>query len=95
MAGEDKKYTGWLRTQACRGCDRHLESISPHHSTGGGKGMSTRNHDHTAMPMCSDCHAELHQFKGRFKAMTRHMRDRWQKDQVDYLRRIYVDDMPF
>jgi hypothetical protein len=72
LAGEDKRYTDWIRTQPCAACGTVL-AIDPHHALygttyspdeprppkaieGARKGAAQRSHDYFAIPMCLKCH---------------------------------------
>lgn len=72
MAGEEKRYTDWVRQQPCAACETRLR-IEPHHSLygttyspegtkpaksieGARKGMAQRSHDYFALPLCMKCH---------------------------------------
>lgn len=72
MAGEDKRYTDWIRTQPCTACATSLR-IEPHHALygttyspeetkpakaieGARKGMAQRSHDYFSIPLCMKCH---------------------------------------
>lgn len=72
MAGEDKRYTSWIRTQPCAVCGTTF-GVQPHHALygttyspdearpakaleGARKGMAQRSHDYFAVPLCMKCH---------------------------------------
>jgi hypothetical protein len=52
-------YTRWVKTQPCAGCGNQADD--PHHITGYGLGgMGTKPHDFFVIPLCRQCHNELH-----------------------------------
>lgn len=53
MAGEDRKYSDWIRRQPCAMCGTR-EGIEQHHKSGAGMGL--RSHDWYSMPLCHNCH---------------------------------------
>lgn len=72
MAGEDARYTAWIRTQPCAACGTTLQ-VEPHHALSGTtyspeaprpakaipgarKGKSQRSHDHFCIPLCIKDH---------------------------------------
>jgi hypothetical protein len=55
----NEPYTKWVKAQACEGCGNHADD--PHHITGHGLGgMGTKPHDLFVIPLCRQCHDELH-----------------------------------
>lgn len=64
---ENKSYTRWVKTQPCEGCRRPADD--PHHMTGNGMGgMATKAHDLFVIPLCRECHDELHADSAAFEA---------------------------
>lgn len=55
MAGEDKTYSEWIRSQPCAMCAAPPPS-EQHHKCGAG--MAQRAHDWYSMPLCQRCHHE-------------------------------------
>ncbi len=72
MAGEDKRYTDWLRKQPCARCETEFR-IEVHHPLwgttyspelprppkaieGARKGKGQKSHDHYGLPLCIKCH---------------------------------------
>lgn len=56
---ENQTYTRWVKTQPCEGCRRPADD--PHHIIGQGMGgMATKAHDLFVIPLCRECHDELH-----------------------------------
>ncbi|WHP32821.1 DUF968 domain-containing protein [Trabulsiella odontotermitis] len=54
-----KPYTDWVKTQPCSGCQRPADD--PHHIIGHGMGgTATKAHDLFVIPLCRECHDELH-----------------------------------
>jgi hypothetical protein len=96
MAGEDPRYTAWIRSQGC-----HLKAqgnakpcfgrIEAHHPTYlRTTGSDGRAHDNTAIPLCAQHHAELHSLSGVFRGMTRDVLRIWQGARIDEYRGRYV-----
>ena len=55
----NKKYLRWVKQQACCVCDKPGDD--PHHMIGHGQGkMGGKAHDLLAIPLCRQCHNELH-----------------------------------
>jgi hypothetical protein len=86
MAKEDPKYLTWLREQSCCACNRAAPSEA-HHATGAGMGL--RSDDREAMPLCSECHRDLHNHTGRFKNMSKEAKKDWQKTRATIWRLAY------
>ena len=56
---ENEVYTRWVKTQSCAGCCRPADD--PHHIIGHGMGgTATKAHDLFVIPLCRECHDELH-----------------------------------
>jgi len=53
-----KKYMDWVKTLPC--CYCLTNGSDPHHVTGLGSGMGTKNSDATCIPLCRKCHTLLH-----------------------------------
>lgn len=52
-------YTRWVKTQPCECCRRPADD--PHHIIGHGMGgTATKAHDLFVIPLCRECHDELH-----------------------------------
>jgi hypothetical protein len=79
VAGEDSRYTAWLRTQPCCRC-----GVCPcgevHHRSGAG--LALRSHDDEGMPLCHACHMDLHALTGQFKGWPKEARREWEKAMV-------------
>lgn len=55
----NEAYTRWVKTQPCEGCRRPADD--PHHIVGHGMGgTATKAHDLFVIPLCRECHDELH-----------------------------------
>lgn len=55
----NEDYTRWVKTQPCEGCRRPADD--PHHIVGHGMGgTATKAHDLFVIPLCRECHDELH-----------------------------------
>ena len=69
MATEDPDYLAWVRRQRCAvpGCESSSEAHHPRHDVG----LGLRAHDHRAIPLCHQHHAELHGLCGYFKGWSR------------------------
>lgn len=56
---ENKIYTRWVKAQPCECCRRPADD--PHHIIGHGMGgTATKAHDLFVIPLCRECHDELH-----------------------------------
>jgi len=56
---ENPIYTRWVKTQPCECCRRPADD--PHHVIGHGMGgTATKAHDLFVIPLCRECHDELH-----------------------------------
>ncbi|TBM28207.1 DUF968 domain-containing protein [Hafnia paralvei] len=56
---ECEKYTRWVKTQKCCGCNKPADD--PHHVINHGLGgMGTKTHDLFVLPLCRRCHDKLH-----------------------------------
>ncbi|MEG2040351.1 MAG: DUF968 domain-containing protein, partial [Hafnia sp.] len=56
---ECEKYTRWVKTQKCCGCNNPADD--PHHVINHGLGgMGTKTHDLFVLPLCRRCHDKLH-----------------------------------
>jgi hypothetical protein len=55
----NKTYTAWVKRQPCECCRRPADD--PHHVIGHGMGgTGTKTHDLFVIPLCRECHDELH-----------------------------------
>ncbi|MEG0716821.1 MAG: DUF968 domain-containing protein, partial [Morganella sp. (in: enterobacteria)] len=60
------EYLAWIKTQPCESCGK--SSDDPHHLIGWGQGgMATKAHDIFAIPLCRQCHTELHNDPVKFE----------------------------
>jgi len=88
MAGEDKTYVAWVRTQPCAAA--HLGvcygGIEAHHNREQ-TGLSLKPHDHQTIPLCRQHHAEWHSAAGTFSRMGKEARRRWGRRAVTATRR--------
>ena len=57
----DAKYLKWIRTQACTLCSH--PQVEAHHTTSGGMGL--KGSDYEAIPLCHNCHMQLHSVYGK------------------------------
>lgn len=56
---EDRKYMDWVKTLPCCGCEAPADD--PHHLYSRGyKGMGTKVPDYWVIPLCRQCHDNLH-----------------------------------
>jgi hypothetical protein len=88
MANEDAEYLRWIRTQSCRGCGRCAPSEA-HHA--GKRGLGQRAHDHTAIPLCRDCHRAWHDCRAPFAGWARAEREAWAEAQIAVMRATFLD----
>lgn len=110
MAGEDPRYTSWVRTQPCAAC-AGPGPCEPHHALSGTtyspdeprpakaiegarKGKSQRAHDHFAIPLHARCHAQFHRGTGLFAGMSPEQRDEWERVEVRRYRNRYACQAP-
>lgn len=94
MAGEDKAYTDWIRTQPCAMTEtvgRCIGPVAAHHRKGGGRktGMGLKAHDHETIPLCTRHHDDFHHLTGPFKGREKAWLAGWQQSEIDEHRRIY------
>lgn len=60
------RYLEWIKTQPCECCGK--PSDDPHHLIGWRQGgMATKAHDIFAIPLCRQCHTELHNDPVKFE----------------------------
>ena len=52
-------YTTWVRTLPCANCAAHPPS-APHHRIGHGRNSAMKTSDAEVMPLCDECHQNLH-----------------------------------
>ena len=73
MNRKDKDYLEWLREQDCICCGLHTDRMPPHHfiGEGGMSGMGLKAPDLFAMPMCLDCHNDIHRAVKGWKEIQR------------------------
>ena len=83
MAREDEKHLARLRQLPCCRCAKSAP-CEAHHPTGAG--MAMRDHDHEAMPLCMQCHRDLHGLCGVFKGWKREQLKTWQREMSDKYR---------
>lgn len=85
MAGEDEAYLRWVRTLPCCSCCAAAPSQAHHHHLLGA-GLAKRSPDRMAMPLCTECHHDIHSLAGRFKGWKRDELKAWMDKQVATLR---------
>ena len=85
----DSGYRVWITTLDCCRCNASAPS-HPHHRTLTGRGKSQKSDDTECMPLCFDCHRDLHALTGRFRGFTRARLDEWQRAQVEFFRGWYA-----
>lgn len=96
MAGEDPKYTAFLKEQPCHlaehgGC---IGAVHVHHAQGR-KGLGTTNHDHTGKPLCWQHHInERHPLKGYFARWVKAQIREWEERTSAHYRRLYLGVEP-
>lgn len=82
MAKEDPEYLGLVRRLRCCAFTCTTVGCEAHHPRSG-VGMSMRGHDHTAIPLCTQHHRELHSLSGFFKAWDGETLKEWQSAMVE------------
>ena len=78
MAGEDRAYCRWIRTQPC--LMSHLSScfgLAEADHAGRRPGMALKCHDHETIPLCHKHHMERHALSGAFKGWDRRRWREW------------------
>ncbi|TDB57219.1 hypothetical protein C5467_11260 [Photorhabdus khanii subsp. guanajuatensis] len=56
---QNVKWLRWVKSQPCMCCERPADD--PHHIIGHGQsGIGTKAHDLFTIPLCRECHNELH-----------------------------------
>lgn len=73
--GKDKAYLRRVSELPCCLCEQDPADVA-HHPLGGGMGLKAP--DHTAIPLCHECHNALHMHNGRFKTMEKWERRQWE-----------------
>jgi hypothetical protein len=78
MAREDPRYLDRVRALPCRVIDLHTATpcrgrIEAHHA-GTRPGIALKSHDHTALPLCTQHHRDLHALAGPFRG--------WRKEEL-------------
>lgn len=81
MAGEDRAHLEHLQTLECCAPTCSNLASQPHHILGS-KSMSQRSHDHKAIPLCGDCHTDIHKLQGHFARWTGARRARFEASMV-------------
>jgi hypothetical protein len=92
MAGEERKYSEWIKRQPCHQCDRGPRSHQ-HHVTG--EGLALRAHDFLSMPLCHRCHMAFHSLNGPFKGWDKARCAQWQQEAVVHYRSRFLDTEAF
>lgn len=59
----DKRYLEWVKRQPCISCESSFFEVHPHHTTTGGMGI--KGSDYETIPLCTFCHREWHDHKGK------------------------------
>lgn len=84
MAGEDPDYIARMHRLPC--CARDAGPcdgpIQAHHATYD-RGISMRQHDYLAMPLCMGHHDDFHAGRGAFRGWTKEARRAWQAARVE------------
>jgi hypothetical protein len=73
MRHKNNKYLAWIREQPCYHCGKQNQS-EPHHIIGiSGSGMGIKADDIHTMPLCRQCHDDVHECQNNFL----HQQIRW------------------
>jgi len=62
LTPRDSQYIAWLHTLPCMLCNKQ-GPVHAHHTKSGGMGI--KGSDYSCIPVCSECHAEIHQHSGK------------------------------
>jgi hypothetical protein len=71
----DPERLARVRQQPCCNCG-HRPRSHAHHAT------YAKKDDSQTMPLCMNCHMNLHNYSGPFKGMTREELEEWQRQQI-------------
>lgn len=85
----DPARLAWVRSLDCCACGKAGPS-HPHHRTLSGRGKGQKSADDQTMPLCFDCHRDLHSLTGRFRGFTREMLHAWQVARVELIQGWYA-----
>lgn len=85
MANEDEGYLAWVRNRPCCRCMRNWPSEA--HHTGRRPGIALKAHDHSAIPLCRQCHRDWHAAAGQFRDWAKAQRQQWAFRQILFHRR--------
>lgn len=70
------KRLAFVRSLPCASCGRHPPSEA-HHPTGAG--LALKADDAEAFPLCSRCHRDFHDLRGKFRDWDKAARRLWQR----------------
>jgi hypothetical protein len=84
MANEDPVYLVRVRGLPCSMCRARPYSCAHHPRQFAHAGHDARRaHDHYAIPLCHDCHINLHALAGRFRVFDGEGLRAWERLQVE------------
>ena len=86
--GADFDRLVWMRQQPCCACDAP-PPCHAHHFIGKLKGMALKAPDSETMPLCLQCHKNLHEKLGMFRVMDRGDMKSWQWAKISHYRLLY------
>jgi hypothetical protein len=97
----DLRYMSWLRALGCDAASAERPGASvddricygpihAHHSTGLGRGKSTKNSDHATIPLCMKHHSDFHSLTGLFRDWDRERIAAWQHERSTEYRCRYL-----
>lgn len=66
MAGEDREHVRRVKLLSCAVCGKWPTQAHHRHA----KGLGIRAHDHETIPLCFNCHGDIHQLRKGFKGMS-------------------------
>lgn len=86
--GADFDRLAWIRKQSCCACNAPPPNHA-HHLIGDRKGLALKTPDAATMPLCMQCHKDLHEKLGMFRVMNRDDLLSWQRAKVAGLTLLY------
>ncbi len=86
--GGDFDRLVWMRKQPCCACNAPPPSHA-HHFIGKLKGLAMKAPDSETLPLCLQCHKNLHEKLGMFRVMDRPALKSWQWAKILHFRLLY------
>jgi hypothetical protein len=94
MAGEDPRYSAWIKSLPCCafGCEANAPSEQHYVTTAS---LPARTHDHESLPLCKKHRRAFNDGREPFMAWGPLMLRRWQRAMCRVLRAAYGEEPPF